>query len=61
MELVRVQDSDYKKTYEDETHYYTRINAIKEGSSRKEIVSGYYNSYVEDDRLERTVHGRLPC
>lgn len=45
--------------HEDETHYYTRINAIKEGASRKEIVSGYYNSYVEDDRLERTVHGRL--
>ena len=28
MELVRVQDSDYKKTYEDETHYYTRISVF---------------------------------
>ena len=45
--------------HEDETHYYTRINAVKEGSSREEIVSGYYNSYVEDDRLDRSIHGRL--
>lgn len=45
--------------HEDEKKYYTRIDAVQEGSSREKIVSDYYNAYVEDDRLERSVHGRL--
>ena len=45
--------------HENETEYFTRINAITEGASREEIVGKYYNQYEEDGRLERTVHGRL--
>ena len=63
MELVRVQDSDYQKTYElymsfpeNENGYE---NQIEEGASREEIVSKFYSQYEEDGRLERTVHGRL--
>ena len=45
--------------HENETEYFTRINAIEEGASREDIVSKFYSQYEEDGRLERSVHGRL--
>ena len=45
--------------HEDDTKYYTRINAIKEGASRQEIVGEFYRRYEEDSRLERRICGRL--
>lgn len=45
--------------HENEKEYFTRINQIEEGSSRKEIINKFYSQYEEDGRLERTVHGRL--
>ncbi|SDB15233.1 Predicted acetyltransferase [Pseudobutyrivibrio sp. YE44] len=45
--------------HEDDTKYYTRINAIDENGSRQEIVSDFYTDYDEDTRLDRTRHGQL--
>lgn len=45
--------------HENETEYFTRINQITDGATREEIVSKFYTQYEEDDRLERSVHGRL--
>ena len=45
--------------HENETEYFTRIDAIDDGASREEIVGKFYTQYEEDGRLERTVHGRL--
>jgi ubiquinone/menaquinone biosynthesis C-methylase UbiE len=45
--------------HENEKEYFTRINQITEGASREEIVSKFYTQYEEDNRLERSVHGRL--
>ncbi|RKM59221.1 GNAT family N-acetyltransferase [Butyrivibrio sp. CB08] len=45
--------------HENETEYFTRINAISGEDSRQEIVSKFYTQYEEDGRLERSVHGRL--
>ena len=45
--------------HENDTEYFTRINAIDPGASREEILRKFYSQYEEDGRLERTVHGRL--
>ena len=45
--------------HENDTEYFTRINMIDEGGAREKIISDFYDQYVEDDRLDRTVHGRL--
>ena len=45
--------------HENDTKFFTRINAIDESSSRQEIVSDFYTDYEEDTRLERTRHGQL--
>jgi predicted acetyltransferase/phospholipid N-methyltransferase len=45
--------------HEDETQYFTRIKMIDADSSREKIVGDFYNRYIEDDRLERSIHGRL--
>ncbi|WP_026493981.1 GNAT family N-acetyltransferase [Butyrivibrio sp. XPD2006] len=45
--------------HENETEYFTRINAITDGESREEIIGKFYTQYDEDTRLERSVHGRL--
>ena len=36
--------------HENETEYFTRINAIGEGESREEIVGKFYTDYDEDSR-----------
>jgi hypothetical protein len=41
--------------HENETEYFTRINAIEEGASREDIVSKFYSQYEEDGRLERSL------
>ncbi len=45
--------------HESETEYFTRIPMIDSEGSRQKIVSDFYDQYVEDDRLDRTIHGRL--
>ena len=45
--------------HENETEYFTRIPMIDADGSREKIVSDFYDQYVEDDRLDRTIHGRL--
>lgn len=45
--------------HENDTEYFTRIPMIDPGGSREKIVSDFYDQYVENDRLDRTVHGRL--
>ncbi|MBE5826913.1 MAG: GNAT family N-acetyltransferase [Butyrivibrio sp.] len=45
--------------HENDKEYFTRINAIKDGATRQEIVGQFYAQYDEDIRLERSVHGRL--
>ncbi|SFC01506.1 GNAT family N-acetyltransferase [Butyrivibrio sp. YAB3001] len=45
--------------HDNETEYFTRIDQIVDGASREEIVGKFYAQYDEDDRLERSVHGRL--
>lgn len=44
--------------HENEKEYFTRVNAVEEGTSREEIINKFYSQY-EEERLERTVHGRL--
>ncbi len=45
--------------HEDETQYFTRIKMIDADSSREKIVGDFYSRYIEDDRLERSIHGKL--
>ncbi|MCR5558686.1 MAG: GNAT family N-acetyltransferase [Butyrivibrio sp.] len=45
--------------HENEDHYFTRIKMIDADGSREKIVSDFYNQYLEDDRLERSIHGKL--
>ena len=45
--------------HENEKEYFTRVNAVEEGTSREEIINMFYSQYEEEGRLERTVHGRL--
>ena len=45
--------------HENDTEYFTRINMIDSEGTREKIVSDFYDQYVEDDRLDRSVHGRL--
>ena len=45
--------------HENDTEYFTRINMIDSDGSRKKIVSDFYGQYLEDDRLTRSIHGRL--
>ncbi len=45
--------------HENDTEYFTRINMIDSESSREQIISNFYGQYVEEDRLERSIHGRL--
>ena len=45
--------------HSDDKKYYTRINQINDKKTRQEIINGFYSAYEEDDRLERTVHGKL--
>ena len=45
--------------HENEKKYFTRVNAVEEGTSREEIINKFYSQYEEEGRLERTVHGRL--
>lgn len=45
--------------HENEKEYFTRVNAVEEGTSREEIINKFYSQYEEEERLERTVHGRL--
>lgn len=42
-----------------EKEYFTRVNAVEEGTSREEIINKFYSQHEEEGRLERTVHGRL--
>ena len=45
--------------HENDEEYFTRINQITDGALREEIISKFYTQYEEDDRLSRSVHGRL--
>ena len=45
--------------HENDTAYFTRISMIDPEGSREKIISDFYGQYVEDDRLERSIHGRL--
>ena len=45
--------------HENDTEYFTRINMIDPEGTREKIISDFYGQFVEDDRLQRTVHGRL--
>ena len=45
--------------HDNDTEYFTRINMIDSEGTRQEIVSSFYDQYVEDDRLDRSIHGRL--
>ena len=45
--------------HENDTEYFTRINMIDQGGSREKIISDFYGQYEEDDRLDRSIHGRL--
>ena len=45
--------------HEDETEYYVRIYQIDSEAPREQIVGSFYTQYVENDRLQRSIHGRL--
>ena len=45
--------------HENEKEYFTRVNAVEEGTSKGRVINKFYSQYEEEGRLERTRAGRL--